>query len=249
MDYKKLSLILVSGGAAIVVLSVVWFLAAYAEAMDSIGQFGGKDMAAKMMACLYSSPAICQGAGVFSDTPSYSPVGFWIGVIALLAGIAVRFATTGSAAPGNSVSAGTAENLGSGEILTFIPPGQYARYSYILALSGAVAGLILMPLGIVALVGGVLAVLGLTAYRPRLNALDISHLGLICLIVAAAALLLFVTRGTFLFLLVALAQIVCLYVGFNSYRHGRAIATQNWKDEFLMALKPGTSPPTDREQP
>lgn len=249
MNYKKLSLILVTGGAAIVVLSVVWFLAAYAEAMDTIGGLGGKDMAAKMMACLYSSSPICQGAGVFSDTPSYSPVVFWIGVIALLAGIAVRFATARGAAPGNSVSTGTAQNLGSGEILTFIPPGQYARYGYILALSGAVAGLILMPLAIVALVGGVLAVLGLTTYRPRLDALSISHLGLICLIVAAAALLLFVTRGTFLFLLVALAQIVCLYVGFNSYRHGRVITAQNWKDEFLMALKPGTSPPADREQP
>ncbi|MBC7162154.1 MAG: hypothetical protein H5U26_08620 [Immundisolibacter sp.] len=249
MNYKKLSLILISGGAAIVVLSVVWFLAAYAEAMDSIGRFGGKDMAAKMMACLYSSPAICQGAGIFSDTPLYSPVGFWIGVIALLAGIAVRFATTSSAAPGKSVSAGTAENLVSGGILTFIPPDQYARYSYILTLSGAVGGLILMPLGIVALAGCVLALLGLTAYRPRLNALTIPHLGLICLIVAAAALLLFVTRGTFLFLLAALAQIACLYVGFNSYRHGRVITAQNLKEEVLMALKPGTSPPSDHEQP
>jgi hypothetical protein len=134
----------------------------------------------------------------------------------------------------------------------FIPPGQYARYSYILVLSGAVAGLILTPLAIVAVAGFVLALLGLTVFRPRLNALDTHHLGLLCLVFAGATLLMLVTRGTFLFLLAAFAQIACFYAGFNSYRHGRTVTAQNLKGEFLMALrpgmKPGTPPPSDHEQ-
>lgn len=248
MDTRRLGLILILGGAALTVLALIWFMAAYADAMDMASDFLGGDYAAKMMACLYSSSPICEGAGMFSEGPTYSPVVFWVGMIALLAGIAARFAAGKSAAAGSPVSGGTEQTPGSGEIMGFIPPGRYTRYSYILALSGAAAGLILSPLAVVALAGFVLALLGLTVFRPRLNALDAPHLGLLCLIFVAATLLLFVTRGTFLFLLAALAQIVCFYVGFNSYRHGRIVTTQNLKGEFLMALKPRAHPHSGPEQ-
>lgn len=247
MDTGKLSLILILGGVATTVVALIWFLAAYAEALEMASDFGGADYAASMMSCLYSPSALCQGAGIFSDAPAYTPVVFWIGVIALLGGIVVRFAVSKSAAAGEPAS-GDAD-AANGEILSFIPPGQFARYSYILALSGAVAGLIVMPLAIVGLGGFVLGFLGLTVYRPRLNALDVHHLGLLCLVFTAAGLLLYLTSGTFLFLLAALVQIGCLYVGFNSYRHGRIVTLQNLKTETLDALQPGRRPVADPDQP
>lgn len=238
MNTKKLGLILILGGVLFTVLALVWFMAAYADAMDMAGGLLGGDYALKMVACVYSSSPICQGAGMFSDSPTYSPVVFWIGVIALLAGIVIRLAVSKSPATASPASGGTGPAPRTSAIMGYIPPEQYTRYSYILALSGAAAGLLLPPLAVVALAGFVLALLGLTVFRPRLQALDVQHLGLLCLIFVAAMLLLFLTRGTFLFLLVALAQIVCFYVGFNSYRHGRIVTMQNVKGEFLMALKP-----------
>jgi hypothetical protein len=169
-------------------------------------------------------------------------------VLALLGGLVVRFAVARTDAPAGSASAGAEHTPASSEILSFIPPAQYARYSYILSLCGAAAGLILMPLAAIALAGFALALLGLTVYRARLNELDARHLGLICLIFVAAGLMLWLTRGTFLFLLAALAQIACFYVAFNSYRHGRIVTTKNLQEEFLMALKPGDQPLADREQ-
>jgi hypothetical protein len=258
MDTRRLSTTLIVGGLGFTVLALIWFVVAYSGALEMASDYVGGDYASRLMACLYASSAICQGAAMLGDGPSYSPMLFWIGVIALLAGMVVRIATGRSAAAGQSAVAGqsaaarpiaaaqTPAPAGaeaaptSDEIMGFIPPGQYGRYSYILALSGAVAGLLLSPLAMVALAGFVLAVLGLTVYRPRMNVLDAHHLGLICVISVAAALLLFLSRGTFVFLLVALAQIACFYVAFNSYRHGRVVTTHNVKDEFLMALKPRT---------
>lgn len=251
MDIRKLSLILMLGGAGAGLLALIWFVAAYAGAADFMGdQFG-----LKMLSCLYSSAAICQGAAMFSEGPSYSPVLFWIGVIGMLAGVVIRLSAGNSGVVGGSqpdavglaAQTGAAGQEPTGEIMGFIPPEQYARYGYILMLSGAVAGLIVSPLAIVALAGAVLALLGLTVYRPRLSGLDTQHLGLICLIFAVATVLLLATRGTFFFLLVALVQIACFYVGFNSYRHGRTVNRDNLKDEFRMALMPGTKTRPDHD--
>lgn len=241
MDTRKLSLILILGGAGMSLLAVIWFMAAYAGAMDMAGDLVGDELVVEMMSCLYSSSPICQGAAMFGDSPAYSPVVLWIGVIGLLAGILVRLAAGKSAAAAGPAPSGT------GEIMAFIPPAQYARYGYILVLSGAVAGLILAPLTMVAVAGFVLALLGLTVFRPRLDTLDAHHLGLICLVFLAAMVLMLVTRGTFLFVLTGLAQVACLYVGFNSYRHGRIVTARNLKSEFLMALKPGRPPLSDHD--
>lgn len=230
MDTRKLSLFLTVGGVGAILLAFVWFVAAYAGAMEMAADLAGDELVMEMMSCLYSSSPICQGAGMLDDRPAYSPVLFWIGVIGLLAGIAVRFAAGKSDAP-------VSDAAETREIMGFIPPAQFARYGYILSLSGAVAGLILTPLAVVAVAGFALALLGLTVFRSRLSALDTQHLGLICLVFAAATLLLLVARGSFLFLLAVLAQIACFYTGFNSYRHGRMVTVRNVRDEFLMALK------------
>lgn len=253
MDPRRLGLVLILGGAAALVLAVVWFAAAYADAMDMAGSFAGDDYASRLMACLYSSAAMCQGAAMLSDGPAYSPAVFWIGVAGLLGGIVVRLAAARGVAPGRggegAPAAGDAGQAARDEILGFVPPAQFARYSYILALCGAVGGLLLTPLALVALAGFVLALLGLTVYGPRLTALDTNHLGVLCLVFVAAAVLLFMTRGTFLFLLAALAQIAAFYVGFNSYRHRRTINAQNVKGEMLLALKPGSQPLPDQQRP
>jgi hypothetical protein len=229
------------GGAAVVVLSVVWFFAAYLEAMDYIGQFGGGDMVAKMMSCLYSSPAICQGAGALSDAPSYSPAVFWIGVIALMGGVIVRFSL-------NKPASESARAGAEGNILGLIPEQKYTRIVYILILTGAACSLLLPPLAIVGVAGFVLGLLGLFVFRPRLSALDINHLAALCVVFAAAFVVLLITVGSFLFLLAGLAQLALYYIGFNSYRHGHVIGIGTLKDEARLALKPLTRRLSGREQ-
>lgn len=252
MNTRKLSRILILAGAAVVVLSVVWFLAAYVETMDYIGQFGGGDMVAEVMSCLYSSPAICQGANVFSDGPSYSPVVFWIGLIALLAGVIIRFALDKpafeSGAANSPAAGGVRQALGEeGKIMGFIPQRKYTRNAYILFLIGAAGSLLLPPLMIAGLVGFVLSLLGLFVFRAQLKELDITHLAALCVVFAVASVVLLITRGSFLFLLAALAQLALYYIGFNSHRHGRVIGIGNLKDETRLALKPATQRRSSRE--
>jgi hypothetical protein len=105
MNTRKLGLNLILGGTALTMLALIWFTSAYAGAMDMASDFGGDDYAFKLMACLYSSSPICQGAAMLSDGLAYSPEVFWIGVIALLAGIVVRFAAARSAAAGSPAAA------------------------------------------------------------------------------------------------------------------------------------------------
>jgi hypothetical protein len=249
MNTRKLSRILILGGAAVVVLSVVWFLAAYAEAIEFFGELGGGDMGAEMMACLYSSPAICQGVSALSDAPSYSPVVFWIGLIALLAGVIVRFSLNKPASESGPAGTSSAGSVGAEtSILGFIPEQKYVRIVYILILIGAACSLLLPPLAIVGVVGFVLGLLGLFVFRTRLNALDVNHLAALCVVFAAAFVVLFITLGSFLFLLASLAQLALYYIGFNSYRHGRTVGIGTLKDEVRLALKPVTGRLSSRER-
>lgn len=254
MDIRRLGLTLILGGAAMLLLAFIWFAATFAEAMDTASAVVGNDHAARFLACLYSSGPVCQGASMFSDGPAYPPAVFWLGTVAVLAGIALRVAAgRGAMMPGATMaSSATATDTprpqpAAGEIMGFIPPAQYARYSYVLALSGAVAGLLIAPIAILALGGFALAMLGLTVFRPRMSRLDADHLTLICLIFTAAALLLFLSRGTVLFLLFALLQIAAFHVAFHSYRGGRTVTTQNLKEECLRAFQPGRQPHSGHE--
>jgi|GEM_PF-862525 len=246
MDTRKLSLILILGGVAVIALSIVWFFAVYAEAMDTMSQFGGNDMAGKIMSCLYSSDAVCQGGGFMSDAPSYTPVIFWIGLIGLIAGVVMRFVlkapAVGTASSGMaSGTAGFAAEpapAGDGPLLGFISPGRYTKTVYILVLIGAICVLLVPPLAIIGVAGLVLALLGLLTFKPRLTALDATHLLAICIVFVASSLLLLLTAGNFLFLVVGLVQLALYYIGFNSFRHGRTIGAANFKEEAQFALKP-----------
>lgn len=249
MNARKLSLALILGGIAVVVLSVIWFFTAYSGAMDMMKSLGGSEMAGKLMACLYSSNAMCQGAGFFSDAPSYSPVVLWIGVVAILAGVIIRFAAdkSGSAGPATPASGGEASLAGGAaaanandKLLGIVAPEKYTKVTYLLILIGAAGGVLVPPLMIIGVVGFVLALLGVYSFKPRLNALDANHLGALSVTFAAAALLLFLGKGSLLFLLIALAQLALYYIGFNSYRHGRMVSLATLKDEARLAVAPLT---------
>lgn len=243
MILKKVGLMLILGGIITALLSIAWFVTAYAETMDFVNQYGGADMSSKLIACLYSSPAICQGAAFLNDAPSYSPVVFWIGVIALLAGTIVRLSTKNSAAEHNSARS-PAESGMEGlpgkhrDLPAFIPAHKYTRTAYILVLTGAAGGLLLSPLAIIGLAGLVMALLGLAIFKPCLSELDINHLAAICIAAGTTLLLLILTRGSPFFLPAALAQIALFHIGFNSYRQRRIIGISNLKDEARLAMKP-----------
>lgn len=244
MDPRKLSLVLVLGGAAITLISIVWFVAAFASTLDMLGRWSD------VSACLYSNPAICQGAAFFSDGPAYSPVVFWIGVISLLAGVIVFFTLAkqqppATSAPGQTVAgsidapsppqaASASSQSGApvtDNLLGIIPKEKYARITYILMLVGAGAGLIISPLSIVAFAGFVLAILGAFVFPQHFSLLENRHfkyIGVVCLI---AFVLILLSLGSALFLLLALLQLFAFYIGFTAFRAGRVIDGSNIVDE------------------
>jgi hypothetical protein len=58
---------------------------------------------------------------------------------------------------------------------------------------------------------------------------------------------LLITIGSFLYLLVGLAQLALYYIGFNSHRHGRVIGIGTLKDEARLAINPVTERFSGRE--
>lgn len=235
MNIRKLSLILIWGGLAVLALAGVWFMQAYSSVMDTVGTFGGREYASKFVACLYSSPAICQGASFLSDGPGYSPVIFWIGAIALLVGVVLRF-TANQPSPGGADAAVAGGGEGTapaeGHLMGIIPPQRYVTITYIVALVSVLLG---PPVVVVTFV---LCLLGLFVFRPRLSELDGSHLGAICAVSGAVLLLLFIVPRGSLWVLLMLAQLALYYIGFNSYRNGRTIGLDNLNEEARLAFKP-----------
>ncbi|AFI85849.1 hypothetical protein [Methylophaga nitratireducenticrescens] len=238
MDLRKLSLILMLMGIAFLLLSLVWFFVAYASTLDTITQYGDKDLVMQMMACVYSSPPICQGAAFLSDGPSYSPVVFWLGIIMILVGVIVFFALNSQINQTHPLESMAGEHLRDGKILGLIAKEKYTHYSYMLFLIGAGGGLLLPPLAVTALMGFVLAVLGYFVYSQLLTSLDKNHLAMLSMIYLASTLVIILTMGSALFLLAALVQLALYYIGFNSYRLGRSISANNLKEEAILAFKP-----------
>lgn len=238
MSVRKLSLLLMLAGVVLLLLSIVWFYVAYASTLDTISQYGDDDVMMQMVACIYSSPPICQGAAFLSDSPSYSPVVFWLGLILLLAGVLVFFALNKQPASAPNVSKKTGESSGVESLLGFIAKDKYTYYAYVLFLVGAAGGLLLPPLAVAALAGFVLAVLGYFVFPHQLTLLDKNHLASLSLVYLIATLLLSLTLGSVLFLLVALLQLVVYYIGFNSFRLGRMIDRHHLKEEAILAFKP-----------
>lgn len=238
MNPRKLSVILILAGVTLLLLSVVWFFAAYASALDTMSRYGNKDVTMQMMACLYSTPPICQGASFLGGGPSYSPVIFWLGVVSLLTGVIVVFALTKQAQTTEESAGRTDGVMVSDQLLGFIAKTKYTRYTYILFLIGAGGGLLFPPLAIAALLGFVLAILGYFLYPQQLTSLDKNHLAALSLVYIVATLMLFLAMGSAWFYLIALPQLVVFYIGFNSFRLGRMISPQNLKEEAILAFKP-----------
>lgn len=253
MNTRKLSLILLISGPVVILASVLWFLVAYAETIDAFSQFGGDDMAAEMIACLYSSPDICEAAGIFDDAPLYSPAVFWLGLVSLIVGVVLRLSPAGSnsAEAPLSTDSSTREHTSSEHKLA-VPEFMYApsftKHVYLLMLAGAVLTLFFPLLAILGAAGFVLSLLRLFVVTPPLTAPHTSHLSLICIVFPVASTLLLMTIGNFLFLLTTLLQMALYYVGFNSYRHGRSIGFGNLKDEAMLALMPGATQRSNHEQ-
>lgn len=240
MNPRKLCLILMLSGIAFLLLSVVWFFAAYASALDTMSRYGNKDVTMQMMACIYSTPPICQGATFLSEGPSYSPMIFWLGILLLVAGVIVFFAQNKQIKQMQSLDGGTGESITDNRLLGFIANEKYTHYTYILFLIGAGGGLLLPPLAIAALLGFMLAILGYFLYPQQLKDLDKNHLAMLSVVYLVLTLIIFLSIGSALFILVALVQLVLYYIGFNSYRLGRVINANNIQDEAILAFKPIT---------
>lgn len=240
MNPRKLCLILVLMGVALLLLSVIWFFVAYASTLDTMSRYGNKDVTMQMMACLYSTAPICQGASFLSDGPSYSPMVFWLGVVLLLAGVIVFFALNKQIKHTQNFVSTTDGTIVSDQLLGFTAKQKYTHYTYILFLIGAGGGLLLPPLAVAALLGFALAVLGYFLYPQQLTSLDKNHLAALSVVYLASTFILFLTLGSALFLLIALVQLVLYYIGFNSFRLGRMIHANNLKDEAMLAFKPIT---------
>ena len=238
MNPRKLCVILMLAGMALLLLSLVWFFAAYASTLDTMSRYGNKDVITQMMACIYSSPPICRGAAALSDGLSYSPMIFWLGILLLLAGVVAFFSLNKQIKQSPDFDDRVGENLSSDKLLGFIAKEKYTRYSYILFLVGAAGGVLLPPLAVAALLGFILAMLGYFVCSQQLTSLDKNHLAVLSVVYIASTLLLLMTIGSALFLLVALLQLGLYYIGFNSYRFGRVIKVNNLKDEVVLAFKP-----------
>lgn len=238
MNLRKLSLILMLAGIVFLMLSLVWFFVAYASTLDTMSQYGDKDVVMQMMACVYSSPPICQGAAFLSDGPAYSPVVFWLGIMMVLGGVIVFFALNKKINQTQSLESVAGETLLDGKIMGLIAKEKYTHYTYILFLVGAGGGLLLPPLAIAALIGFLFALLGYFVYSKLLTSLDKNHLSMLSVVYIASTLIIFLTMGSVLFLLAALVQLILYYIGFNSYRLGRTISANNLKEEAILAFKP-----------
>jgi len=96
----------------------------------------------------------------------------------------------------------------------------------------------LPPLAVAALLGFILAMLGYFVCSQQLTSLDKNHLAALSVVYLASTLLLLLTIGSALFILIALAQLILYYIGFNSYRLGHIINANNIKEEAILAFKP-----------
>lgn len=237
MNPRKLCVILMLAGMALLLLSMVWFFVAYASTLDTMSRYGNKDVTLQLMACIYSTPPICQGAAFLGDGPSYSPMLFWLGLLLFIAGVIVFLALNKQVSQ-TSFDPKIGQSITSDKLLGFIAREKYTYYTYIIFLVGAGGGLLLPPLAIAALLGFVLAVLGYFLYAQQLTSLDKNHLAALSVVYLASTFLLFLTIGSALFIVIALAQLVLYYIGFNSYRLGHIINMNNLKEEAILAFKP-----------
>ena len=145
------------------------------------------------------------------------------------------------------------------KIMGFIPKDQYVKITYYLLLASSAGGLvlsllavvgILIPLGplfnLAGLIGLILALLGFFVFKSEFSALDQSHLMYLSVIIAVFFLAGLILGASFVFvptmmylvmLLIAVVQLIMVFTGYNSWKHGRTITKDNVKGEVQLALK------------
>lgn len=151
--------------------------------------------------------------------------------------------------------------LSDNKIMGFIPKSKYVMITYYLLLASCVGSLILsllaivgliVPLGplfsLAGLIGLVLALVGYFIFKADFSSLDQSHLLYICIIagifilagaILGASLVLVPTALFLITFLIAGAQAILIFTGYNSWKHSRTITKENIESEVRLALKRG----------
>lgn len=151
--------------------------------------------------------------------------------------------------------------LSDEKIMGFIPKSKYVMITYYLLLASCVGSLVLallaiiglvIPLGnlfaLAGLIGLVLALLGYFIFKTDFSGHDQSHLLYICVIagifilagaILGASLVLVPTAAYMISFLIAGAQAILIYTGYNSWKNNRTITKDNIESEIRLALKRG----------
>ncbi len=145
------------------------------------------------------------------------------------------------------------------KIMGFVPKSQYVKITYYLLLGSAIAGLFLslmaligvfIPLGglvqLAGILGLVMALVGLIGFKKEFSSLDQSHLVYLAVLFGVFFVIGIIVAATFyssIFLamavsfIIGLAQLLLLYTGYNSWKHGREITKDNIRSEVQLAVR------------
>ncbi len=96
MDFKKLGILLVVAGAAVLVAACIWWFTFYSSVVREIGKVtgSGEGSVLDVVGCLYSSSGICglvASVAVLAGKTAYEPMLFWFGLAGLILGALIRF--------------------------------------------------------------------------------------------------------------------------------------------------------------
>jgi len=99
VDFKRLGTILIVGGGAVIVAAFAWWFAFYSTIVRELSRAPnvprGSNSVFDLASCLYSSRDVCGFIAGFArllgKTP-YEPMLLWLGLGALVVGVAMRLA-------------------------------------------------------------------------------------------------------------------------------------------------------------
>jgi hypothetical protein len=147
------------------------------------------------------------------------------------------------------------------KIAGFIPKSKYVQITYTLLMVAAAGSLVMSLLGfagitlvltlgklfsLAGLIGLIMAICGAFVFKGDLSELDGSHMFYVTVMFAVLFILGMVLGtvlgGSFMLamligLVLAGLELVLLFTGFNSWKHGRAVTKENLKGEVQLALK------------
>lgn len=144
-----------------------------------------------------------------------------------------------------------------GKIANLIPKDRYVYITYAVILASAGLGLlisllalvgVLLPLGqvvgVLALMGLFMALGGYFGYKEEFNAIDQNHLFYLCVLfgaffvlnlILASALAYSGIVGSLILLIIAGAEAVLIFAGFNAHMHGRTMTLS--KDALISEVQ------------